>query len=67
MLRLPNNHDRDFSANQSLDTNIADLLASRPLEVAELFADPIAQMRIGRLVTEAMSKPTRPQHGDKPR
>ena len=61
---LPNNPDRDFSAGQSEDVtnaNVAELFASRPLGVAELFADPIVQTRIGRLITEAMSKPTRLQ------
>ncbi len=63
MPRLSNNPDRDFLAGQSeddIDANIAELFASRPLGVAELFADRIVQMRIGRLITEAMSKPTRP-------
>ena len=67
---LPNNPDRDFSAGQSEDdinANVAELFASRPLGVAELFADPIVQMRIGRLITEAMSKRTRRQRADKPR
>ena len=70
MPRLPNNPDRDFSAGQSEDyinANVAELFASRPLEVTELFADPIVQMRIGRLITEAMSKRTRRQLADKSR
>ncbi len=70
MPRLPNNPDRDFSAGQSEDdinANVAELFASRPLGVAELFADPIVQVRIGRLITEAMGKRTRRQRADKPR
>ena len=43
------------------NANVAELFASRPLGVAELFADQIVQTRIGRLITEAMSKPTRLQ------
>ena len=59
--RLPNNPDRDFSAGQSEDdinANVAELFASRPLGVAELFARPHRRMRIGRLITEAMNRPT---------
>jgi hypothetical protein len=70
MPRLPNNPDRDFLAGQSegdINANIAELFASRPLGIAELFADPIVQMRVGRLITEAMSKPTRPRRADKSR
>jgi hypothetical protein len=57
MPRLPNNPDRDFSAGQSEDDingDIAELFASRPLEIVELFADPIVRMRIGSLIREAM-------------
>jgi hypothetical protein len=70
MPRLPDNPDRDFSAYQSEDdinANVAELFASRPLGVAELYADAIVQMRIGRLITEAMSDRTRRQRADKPR
>jgi hypothetical protein len=62
MPRLPNNPDRDFSASQSEDdinADIAELFASRPLGIVELFVDPIVRMRIGSLITEAMNRPTR--------
>ena len=62
MARLPNNPDRDFSASQSEDdinADIAELFASRPLGIVELFVDPIVRMRIGSLITEAMNRPTR--------
>ena len=58
MPRLPNNPDRDFSASQSEDdinADIAELFASRPLGIVELFVDPIVRMRIGSLITEAMT------------
>jgi hypothetical protein len=46
MPRLPNNPDRDFSASQSEDdinADIAELFASRPLGIVELFVDPIVR------------------------
>jgi hypothetical protein len=64
MARLLNNPDRDFSADQSEDdinAATAELFASRPLGLAELFADQIVQMRVGRLITETMIKRTWPQ------
>jgi hypothetical protein len=60
MPRLPNNPDRDFCATQSvddIDADIAELFASRPLTLAELFADQIVRMRIAMLITEAMKGP----------
>ena len=62
MARLPNNPDRDFSASQSEDdinADIAELFASRPLGIVELFVDQIVRMRIASLITEAMNRPTR--------
>jgi hypothetical protein len=62
MPRLPNNPDRDFSASQSEDdinADIAELFASRPVGIVELFADPIVRMRIGSLIRDAMNRPTR--------
>jgi hypothetical protein len=59
MPRLLNNPDRDFLASQSEDdinAEIAEFFASRPLGIAELFADPIVQMRIGSLITEAINE-----------
>ena len=64
MPRLPNNPDRDFSADPSEDdvnANVVELFASRPLGLAELFADQIVQMRVGRLITETMIKRAWPQ------
>jgi hypothetical protein len=63
MPRLPNNTGRDFSASLSVKiaANIAKLFASRPLRVDELFAHPIARMRIRVLIARAMNKPTKPQ------
>jgi hypothetical protein len=48
MPRLPNNSDRDFSANQSEDdihADIAELFASQPPEWDDFFADPIVRTR----------------------
>jgi len=62
MSRLPNNSDRDFSANQSEDdihADIEELFASQPLDY--FFADPIVQKKMGLLITEAMKRPTKPQ------
>lgn len=65
MARLPNNTDRDFSASpcdgKIIDADISELFACQPMEVDELFADPIVRMRIGMLITRAMDKPARPQ------
>jgi hypothetical protein len=60
MPRLPNNADRNFCAIQSvddIDADIAELFASRPPELAELFADQIVRMRIAMLIIEAMKGP----------
>jgi len=65
MPRLPNNPDRDFSASQSEDdinADIAELFASRPLGIVELFADSVVRMRIGSLIRDAMNKPPRTVH-----
>jgi hypothetical protein len=70
MPRLPGHSDRDFSAGQSKDEIAADfakLFASQPPTVDEFFADPIARMRIGMLITRAMDKPARPRRRIKPR
>jgi hypothetical protein len=64
MRRLPGNPDRDVSAkpnDRGIDANIAALFASRPPTVDEFFADPIVQMRIGMLITQAVNKPTGPR------
>jgi hypothetical protein len=64
MPRLPNNSDRDFSANQSEDdihADIAELSASQSPEWDDFLAGPIVRMRIGTLITEAMNGPTPPQ------
>ena len=45
-----------FSASQSegdINADIAEFFASRPLELVELFADPIVRMRIGSLIRES--------------
>jgi hypothetical protein len=58
------NTDRDFSVSQSkedIDADIAELFASRPPTVDELFADPIVQMRMATLIMRAVSKPAKPQ------
>ena len=70
MPRLPNNPDRDFSADPSEDdvnANVVELFASRPLGLAELFADQIVQMRVGRLITETMIKRAWPQRAHRSR
>jgi hypothetical protein len=71
MPRLPNNPDRVSSESRSDekigDAEIAELFASRPLGVHELYADPFVQTRIGTLITEAMNTPTRPQRRVKSR
>ena len=70
MPHLPNNPDRDFSADQSEDdinANVVELFASRPLGLAELFADQIVQMRVGRLITETMIKRAWPQRAHRSR
>jgi len=64
MPRLPNNPDRVSSVSRSddkIDAEIAELFASRPAGVGELYADPFVQTRIGMLITEAMNTPMRPQ------
>ena len=68
MPRLPNDPDRDFSASQSQDdihAEIAELFASRPPGMLELFADHIVRMRVGVLIAQAMAAPTKPQRRDK--
>ena len=70
MPHLPNNPDRDFSADPSEDdinANVVELFASRPLGLAELFADQIVQMRVGRLITETMIKRAWPQRAHRSR
>jgi len=69
MPRMPNNTGRLFLASPSVKiaANIAELFASRPLRVDELFADPIVSKRIGMLIARAMDKPTRPQRRVKSR
>jgi hypothetical protein len=70
MPRLPNNPDRVSSVSRSddkIDAEIAELFASRPVGVGELYADPFVQTRIGMLITEAMNTPTRPQRRIKSR
>jgi hypothetical protein len=67
MPRLPNDPDRDFSASQSQDdihAEIAELFASRPPGMLELFADHIVRMRVGVLIAQAMAAPTKPQRRD---
>ena len=68
MPRLPNDQDRDFSASQTEDdihAEIAELFASRPPGMLELFADPIVRMRVEVLIAQAMAAPTKPQRRDK--
>jgi hypothetical protein len=68
MPRLPNDPDRDFLASQSEDdihAEIAELFASRPTGMLELFADPIVRMRVGVLIAQAVAAPTKPQRRDK--
>ena len=70
MPHLPNDPDRDFSAGQSEDdinADIVELFAFRPPGLAELFADQVVQIRVGRLITETMIKRTWPQraHGSR--
>ena len=68
MPRLPNKPDPDFAARDfavhpgdvRIDADLAELFASRPPGVDELYADPIVRMRIGMLITAAMNKPARP-------
>jgi hypothetical protein len=67
---LPNDPDRDFSARQSQDdiyAEIAELFASRPPGMLELFADRIVRIRVGVLIAQAqaMAAPTKPQRRDK--
>jgi hypothetical protein len=64
MPRVPGNPDRDFLASQIKD-DIVELFASPPPEIDEFFGDPIVRMRIGMLITEAMSEPTMPKRMSK--
>jgi hypothetical protein len=60
--RLPNNPDRDFSANASNEkfaADIAELFASEPPGVDEAFADSNVRMRIGNLIAQAMDRPAK--------
>ena len=68
MPRLPNDPERDFSASQGEDdihAEIAELFASRPPGMLELFADPIIRMRVGVLIAQALAAPTKRQRRDK--
>jgi hypothetical protein len=70
MVRTPDDLDRDFSASQSehnIDADIAELFASRPPGMEELFADPKVRMRIGMLIAQAINKPPRSQRSRKSR
>jgi hypothetical protein len=70
---LPNEEDCNLAAQPSdgkdgeIDTvDIAELFASPPPTLGELFADPVVSMRIGMLITRATNKP-QPRRRDKPR
>ena len=80
MLRSPSQRNRDFVASPSdhkipadiaaelfIPADIAELFSCPPLEVDELFEDPIVRMRIGMLITRAMDTPTSPRRGVKSR
>jgi len=58
--RLPNNPDRDFSTSQSEDdvaAAIANLFATPPPRVDELFVDTDVRTKIGVLIAQAINKP----------
>jgi hypothetical protein len=58
--RLPNNPDRVFSNSQSEDdvaAAIANLFATPPPRVDELFVDTDVRTKIGVLIAQAMNKP----------
>jgi hypothetical protein len=56
-----------MAGNDDVHADIAELLASTPPAMDEFFADPIVRLRIGMIVTRAMSEPTSPRRRAKPR
>ena len=66
MPRLPNNPDRDFSANPSndqIDPDIDEnLFTSLVVGYSQLIDDSRVRFRIGEIIARAMSRPPRLPH-----
>jgi hypothetical protein len=59
MPRSPNNPDRDFSVNLSNENIDADIEENLVIGYGQLIDDSQVRFRIGEIITQAMSQPTR--------